>query len=108
MNEVVLLFNKYAIFFVGALILIEAATLAMLLKINKKVKNIFRGKTLNIDDVLIELRQNQEEFAKHSIELDDRLIVVEKNLPTDLRRVGLKRFNSFSDGGGEQSFALAL
>ncbi len=74
----------------------------------KKIKLMFKGtKVADLEGVIFEqikrLRQtekNLEELAKFSREL-------EKMAQSSLQKVGVIRFNPFSDTGGDQSFSIA-
>src|SRR3989344_178811 len=95
------LFNKYGVyFFLGLLIL------------RKNFKAIFKSNSpdggLDLECVLLELRENQSLSAKTTEELKERIVALETAIPKNIRKVGLVRYNPFSDAGGDQSFALAL
>lgn len=63
-----------------------------------------------MEKVLLELRQNEIAFGEALKEAMKRVERLEGELPKDLRRVGLVRYNPFSGtgAGGDQSFVLAL
>ncbi|KKT41228.1 MAG: hypothetical protein UW28_C0012G0003 [Parcubacteria group bacterium GW2011_GWA2_44_13] len=61
-----------------------------------------------MEKVLLELRQNEVAFEEALKSVVARVGKLENELPRDLRRVGLVRYNPFSDSGGDQSFALAI
>ncbi len=85
-------------------ILIFIAVVLLKVKINK----IFRSDSMDIEKVLVELRANQDAAEKEIVAMHARIKILENALPKDIRRVGLVRYNPFSDAGGDQSFALAL
>lgn len=74
----------------------------------KKIKLMFKGtKVADLEGVIFEqikrLRQaekNLEELAKFSQQ-------VEKMAQSSIQKVGVIRFNPFSDTGGDQSFSIA-
>jgi len=63
-----------------------------------------------MEKVLLELRRNEIAFGEALKEAIKRVERLEGELPKDLRRVGLVRYNPFSGTGvgGDQSFVLAL
>lgn len=63
---------------------------------------------MDLERVVLQLRDQQSAEAKSAEQTTHRVAALEAALPKDLRRVGLVRYNPFSDAGGDQSFALAL
>ena len=63
---------------------------------------------MNLDEVLLDLRKHEKASSEELENLGKRISTVEHELPRDIRKVGLVRYNPFSDSGGDQSFALAL
>ena len=76
--------------------------------LKKNIGKIFRSGDMDMEKVLLELRQNEAAFGEALKEVIGRVGSLEKELPRDIRRVGLIRYNPFSDAGSDQSFALAL
>ncbi|HBL52024.1 MAG: hypothetical protein A3D24_03645 [Candidatus Blackburnbacteria bacterium RIFCSPHIGHO2_02_FULL_39_13] len=62
----------------------------------------------DLASVLGKLSENQTKFGNQIKSLEESLIVQEQKGITGVQRVGLVRFNPFSETGGDQSFALAL
>jgi len=63
---------------------------------------------MDFERVLLDLREH-EKFSNDELEnLGKRISNIEHELPRDIRKVGLVRYNPFSDAGGDQSFALAM
>ena len=108
MNNFIALFNQYGFYALSALFIINIALAIWIFWIRKNLKTIFKGKNTDLEEVLLELRKNEVAFGSALKELAGRVDGVEKKLPKDLRRVGLVRYNPFSDAGGDQSFALAI
>ncbi len=111
MNQLINLFDKYGVYFFLGLLVLNLAVLAWVFILRKNFKKIFGGSPtggVNLERVLLELRENQSVSVKNVDELKIRVGALESALPKDIRRVGLVRYNPFSDAGGDQSFVLAL
>ena len=113
MDNILELLNQYFGVAIGIVFIFDLALLFLILKIKKNTKTIFNGTSsgdLNLEKVLLELRQNEAAFGSALKEIVKRVGDIESELPKDLRRVGLVRFNPFSGtgAGGDQSFALAI
>lgn len=79
------------------------------MQLKSRLKTLFLGKKgEDIEDALVHI----VERIKKMEALEKTLLAQSKDLDTrlrsSLRGVELKRYNPFSDGGGNQSFALAL
>jgi len=109
MNQTFDFFGKYLVIFIAALLAIDIFLIVLFFLLNAKIRNIFRGAgSMDLDKVLLYL-QGRDEVSQKEIEiLKKRLGIVEEELPKDIRRIGLVRYNPFSDAGGDQSFSLAL
>ncbi len=111
MREAYILFSQYGIYFFLGLLVLNLAVLAWVFVLRKNFRKIFGSSPtggVDLEQVLLELRANQSVSAKNVEELKSRVSALESALPKDLRRVGLVRYNPFSDAGGDHSFALAL
>ena len=111
MNQLINLFDKYGAYFFLGLLILNLAVLAWVFILRKNFKKIFGPSSsagIDLERVLLELRENQSVSAKSLEELKSRVGALESALPKDIRRVGLVRYNPFSDAGGDQSFVLAL
>jgi len=108
MSEMINLFNQYAFYFFLGLLLIDIAIVVKFFLIRKTSKIIFKGESGDLEKVLIDLRMHQNISQKTFEEITQRVKVLEEALPKNIRRVGLVRYNPFSNSGGDQSFALAL
>lgn len=64
------------------------------------------GKTLE-GSITTLISENKDHKAT-SKKTDERLSRLEKDITEDLAKIGLMKFNAFSEQGGNQSFALAL
>lgn len=101
-------FNQYGGYFSLALVVVDVVLVVWLVMVHKKMRSIFRGGSMNLDEVVLTLQRTQDTLRAGEEDLGRRVAHVEKELPRDIRRVGLVRYNPFSDAGGDQSFALAL
>lgn len=108
MVHMVGLFDKYGVYFFLGLLALEIALAVWVFILRRKIKTIFKGESGDLEQVLLELRENQSLSAKTIEELRNRIISLESALPKTIRKAGLVRYNPFSDAGGDQSFALAL
>jgi cell division protein FtsB len=61
-----------------------------------------------LKSVLEELLKNSEEETKRVAELLEKIEKLEKENLFNIQKIGLVRFNPFSETGGNQSFSLAL
>ncbi len=111
MNQLINLFAKYGFYFFLGLAALDAVILMWVFILRKNFRKIFGGSLaggVNLEKVLLELRDSQSISAGNSEELKRRVEILEEALPKNLRKIGLVRYNPFSDAGGDQSFALAL
>lgn len=80
-----------------------------LIKIIKDINSILKGhKNQNIIDILSTVIRNQTHTQKEIQSIIKREDKFEEMSLSYFYRIGLVRFNPFSDTGGEQSFILAL
>ncbi len=66
------------------------------------------GKEAGLKEVLEGLLDRQKNLGREGKELFEAIAAVRKDGKLHIQRVGLVRFNPFSDTGGSQSFTLAL
>ncbi len=69
-----------------------------------KLFNKTKKEPQNLKEVLGVLKKLEENFGKVSQELAD----LKNNNIKNLRKVGMVRFNPFKEGGGDQSFSIAV
>jgi len=103
-----LFFEQYMLYGVLGLLFFDALLVFWIFYLKKNIGKIFRSGDMDMEKVLLELRQNEAAFGEALKEVIGRVGSLEKELPRDIRRVGLIRYNPFSDAGSDQSFALAL
>lgn len=101
--------TTYLVLIIAAVLAVDILLIVLFFLLNAKIRSIFKGTgSMDLEKVLLYL-QGRDEISQKEIEtLKKRLGIVEEELPKDIRRVGLVRYNPFSDSGGDQSFALAL
>jgi hypothetical protein len=63
---------------------------------------------MDFEKVLLDLRESEKTSAETIKTLEKRIGAIEHELPRNIRKIGLVRYNPFSDAGGDQSFALAM
>lgn len=109
MNLALDFLTKYLVIIISLMLAIDIFLIVLFFLLNAKIRSIFKGAgSMDIEKVLLYL-QDRDEVSRKDIEiLKNRLKVLEEELPKDIRRVGLVRYNPFADAGGDQSFALAL
>ena len=74
----------------------------------KKIKSIFKGsKAADLEGIIFEQIKRQRQTEKDLKELDSFCHYLEKMSTRSLQKIGVVRFNPFSDTGGDQSFAIA-
>lgn len=69
--------------------------------------NLFKKKKIepeNLKEVLAQFKELEKNFEKISQELEN----LKKESKFNIQKIGIVRFNPFSEVGGEQSFAIAL
>ncbi len=93
----------------GVLFALVLGLFVIILVLKARLRKLFLGKRgVDVED---SLRHIVDRIEKIEV-LDKKLVEQNKNLDgrlrSSLRAVELKRYNPFSDGGGNQSFALAL
>ncbi|MAZ40818.1 hypothetical protein CL654_01755 [bacterium] len=98
-----LLALSYSITFLVIVLLIWVAVLEM------RLKKFLRGNDGKSLEGLITRVKNREEELTHGLtELTKALKRLEKTNQKDLNKVGVVKFNAFTETGGEQSFAVAI
>lgn len=100
--------TKYSLFIIAALLALDILLIVFFFLINAKLRKIFKNESMDFEKVLLDLREHEKASTGEIENLEKRLSAIEHELPHDIRKVGLVRYNPFSDTGGDQSFALAL
>ena len=74
----------------------------------KKIKMMFKGtKVADLEGVIFEQIKRLRQTEKNLAELAKFSRQIEKMAASSLQKVGVIRFNPFSDTGGDQSFSIA-
>jgi hypothetical protein len=72
-------------------------------------KTFFAGsKGIDLESTIISLQEQLKDSQRQQTVLEQNLLGLQNTLSFAVQRVGLVRFNPFSDGGGNFSFSLAL
>ena len=80
-----------------------------LFSFNRKIKLLFEGKKVkNLEEVLLNQIQKIKEQDLGAKEILERIKKLENISEKTFKKIGIVRFNPFSDMGGNQSFAIAL
>lgn len=105
-----MLLDSELVFAVWFLVITWLISITLLLyKTIRSIKRFQVGKKeVDIATVLEKISGDQERFSQESKAIEERLTDLEKKGTLHFQKVGLIRFNPFSETGGDQSFALAL
>jgi len=75
----------------------------------RKIRLLFEGKKVkNLEDVLLNQIKKTKEQDSDLKEVLERIKKLENISEKTFKKIGMVRFNPFSDMGGNQSFAIAL
>ncbi|MGB9679701.1 MAG: DUF4446 family protein [Thermoanaerobacteraceae bacterium] len=103
----------YIILFLFALSIIEIIYILILntkfIKINSKYKKVI--KSLNkgdIFDAVSEISKENEDIKEDLKKMQLNYNMLEKEVKTSIKKVGIVRYNAFSDVGSDLSFSIAL
>ena len=75
-------------------------------KYNKFISKFSRG--TNIEELLGEYAKSVENVRSENIEMRSNLDKINKKIDSCIQKVGIVRYNAFSDTGSDLCFALAL
>src|SRR3989344_1528541 len=100
--------GQYFLFVIAGLLAIDILLIVFFFLINAKLRKIFKSESMDFERVLLDLREHEKVSIDELENLGKRISNIEHELPRDIRKVGLVRYNPFSDAGGDQSFALAM
>jgi hypothetical protein len=82
--------------------------IAWIIRLEIKFRRLTAGKSGNIEESIVHLKNNQKEVEKFTSEMEKYLTDVEKRLQKSVQAVETIRFNAFDGVGANQSFATAL
>lgn len=106
-GAIIFLTQNITYFFIG-LVVVTLGLLAWVIVLHRKWRTIFHGSSGDLDAAIRTVHALQDSLDKEHKDMSARVGAIETGLPQNIRRVGLVRYNPFSDAGGDQSFALAL
>ncbi len=87
----------------------SAYTLWRLESLNQLRRTLFTGATgENLESILQRLAKELKKMGGNQKALHEDLAALQENFTFAVQKIGLVRFNPFSDGGGNFSFSLAL
>lgn len=88
---------------------IAAMTYFEFVKIRRMYRVFMTGTDqANLEQGVLALATRVKQLEQDYLTQDKKLYEVERRLLKSIQRVGMVRFNAFSDAGGEMSFAAAL
>lgn len=80
-----------------------------LYRVEKKLQVLFGGsKTKTLEALVGDHHKLLENLSNDSALLKKTVFALERDFLKSVQKVGIVRFNPFSDSGGDQSFAIAL
>lgn len=82
--------------------------IAWIIRLEIKFSRLTAGKSGNLEESIVHLKDNQKEVEKFMNEMEKYLTSVEKRLQKSVQAVETVRFNAFDGVGANQSFATAL
>lgn len=87
------------------LVVISVFVFRLLSHYQKLTKGVAQKDLISaLNNYIAKTKNNEEDIAK----LDDQILAVKKSSERHIQRIGFKRFNPFTDTGGNQSFILSL
>ena len=90
-------------------VVISAVNFLSMYKIKKRYKLFKMGTDEENLEILLERYINLvNEIKNKNINMEDRITNIENNILNNIQKVGLKRYNAFSDMSNNLSFSLAL
>lgn len=93
----------------GLALLLAGYCTWQIISINRLKKAFFAGgKALSLESVIYSLKQELQNSREQEAVLEQGLTELKTKVTFAVQKVGLVRFNPFSDGGGNFSFSLAL
>ena len=94
---------------IGLLALWLAVVSVFYFRLNRHYRRLIGGSKIKDLKEVLEKLLNQSELSQREIkEIEKRFETLDKKNLVNLQKIGLVRFNSLADTGGNQSFALAF
>lgn len=88
--------------------LIIVLLIIWIVRLEVKFRRLTAGKSGNLEESIIHLKNNQKEAEEFMDEMEKYLTSVEKRLQNSVQAVETVRFNAFEGVGANQSFATAM
>jgi hypothetical protein len=80
-----------------------------IMSIELRFKKFFAGtKARDLEEMIFLLGKKLNQLEETQQKIDKNLIIIDGRLNKSIRKIETIRFNPFVDGGGNQSFAIAL
>ncbi|OGY15985.1 MAG: hypothetical protein A3H88_00440 [Candidatus Blackburnbacteria bacterium RIFCSPLOWO2_02_FULL_44_9] len=99
----------WLLYLTGVLILWLLGISAWVYRVASHYSRLVKGSGKdNLKDILERLLVKSDDLRDDLSEIKDKVKNIELKIQNDLQKVGVVKFNSFGDTGGNQSFALAL
>jgi hypothetical protein len=116
LKELIPLINDYTILLHLALIIVILALCVIIRHRDKTNKELLKFySTLmesydkgNLESIIQQLISKQEKNSNRLQAIEDRVAIIEAQLPEHIDRVAMLRYNAFPDIGGNLSFSVAL
>ncbi|MFA5877857.1 MAG: DUF4446 family protein [Candidatus Staskawiczbacteria bacterium] len=106
MDQLILIISS-AIF--GLLVVFNLVLGFLLFKFRKKLNLLLEGKKVkNLDDVILSQLQKTKKQEADITELSSKIKKLEDISEKTFQKIGMVRFNPFTNMGGNQSFVIAL
>ncbi len=94
------------IYIISAIVII---ILLWIMSIELRFKKFFAGtKARNLEEMIILVGEKINKVEETQNKIDKHLVIIDNRLNKSIRKIETIRFNPFVDGGGNQSFAIAL
>ena len=93
----------------GALFLLAAIAFFFIIRIEMRLKRLFRGsRASSLEGLLADIAKDVDALNVRASEQGETITTLGKRLEMHGRGVKMVRFNPFADVGGNQSFAVAI
>jgi hypothetical protein len=101
--------TNYLNYFVLAAAVSALISFVWLLVLHIRLRKLFRGASgRDVEGVVSGMKRELEDVRREQKSVAEYIVQSEPRLKKSLKHVGMVRFNSFQDLGGQQSFAVAL
>ncbi|MDI6601575.1 MAG: DUF4446 family protein [Thermoanaerobacteraceae bacterium] len=116
MNDLLQILRTYDVYVISGLALLAIIELIWLLSLNirlssfiKNYRQVIKGrKGEDLEDMLSSYLGKVEDNVERITDFEERMKKIEKRTELSIQKVGIVRYNAFSEMGSDQSFSLAL